>query len=73
MAREMDLFAAPPHRGDSSDSSSAQPPEPRLIERVIHGQRVQVKVYPPMSDPRWADWIRNAIRAPLELSERILD
>jgi hypothetical protein len=73
MAREMDLFAASPRRGDSADASSPEPPEPRLVERVIHGQRVRVKVYPPMSDPRWADWIRHTVRSPLELSERILD
>jgi len=30
-------------------------PKPKLVERVIHGQRVRVKVYPPVSDPIWSD------------------
>lgn len=42
------------------------PPEPHVVDRVIHGQRVQVKIYPPMSDPSWSDWIRHAVRAPMD-------
>jgi hypothetical protein len=41
-------------------------PEPRLVERVIHGQRVWVKVYPPTSDPGWAEWLRSTLRRPIE-------
>jgi hypothetical protein len=51
-------------------------PEPELVERVIHGQRVKVKVYPPTSDPRWTDWIRHTVRSPMDsfgIGDRILD
>ena len=40
-------------------------PEPQLVERVVCGQRVCVKVYPPPSDPTWSDSFRFKIRAPL--------
>jgi hypothetical protein len=41
-------------------------PEPRLVERVIHGQRVTVKVFPSISDPSWSSWIREVVRAPVD-------
>jgi hypothetical protein len=62
-----DTDAASPTRS-SADSlgSRSLVPEPRLVERVIHGQRVWVKVYPPASDPSWSEWIRSKLRAPVE-------
>ena len=38
-------------------------PEPRIEERLVHGQVVKVKVYPPLDDPSWSDWLRNSLRA----------
>ncbi len=26
-------------------------PKPKIVEKIIHGQRVQVKVYPTVEDP----------------------
>jgi hypothetical protein len=50
-------------------------PEPDVIEQVIRGQRVRVKRYPPMSDPRWEAWIREQIRSNMgwDASETFLD
>ena len=28
-------------------------PEPQIVEKLIHGQLVQVKVYPPVGDAAW--------------------
>ena len=57
-------------------ASTSKIPEPALIECVVHGQRVQVKVYPPASDPRWEGWLREKLRSPLEAfgqGDRALD
>ena len=51
-------------------------PQPQRIARVVHGQQVSVKVYPPASDPAWADWFRSKLREPLAdfgIGERSLD
>jgi hypothetical protein len=57
-----------PPTPDADERAGSTPaiPEPHLVERVIHGQRVWVKVYPPTSDPSWAEWLRFTLRKPLE-------
>lgn len=42
-------------------------PEPELVERMIHGQPVIVKVFPAISDPRWSGWVREVLSAPIDL------
>jgi hypothetical protein len=38
-------------------------PEPQIVERIVHGKVVKVKVYPPLEDPAWSGWLRNSLRA----------
>jgi hypothetical protein len=50
---------------DFERATAALEPTPQRVERVVHGQRVTVKVYPPVSDPAWSDWLRSKVREPL--------
>jgi hypothetical protein len=59
-------------RANARSSVSALVPEPKLVERVIHGQRVMVKVFPAISDPAWSGWVREVLTGPMDLL-RVVD
>jgi hypothetical protein len=67
MPKKSDRMARTHDQVSGSSSVNALAPEPQIMERVIHGQRLRVKVYPPVSDPTWSEWVRYKIRAPLDM------
>jgi hypothetical protein len=48
---------------DQRPPQRPEKPEPRIEERIVHGQVVKVKVYPPLEDPSWSEWLRSNLRA----------